>query len=218
MLAQSLRSQMLAVGIAAVAGYVDAVAFLQLGGFFVSFMSGNTTRLGVDLAENHNAAFLAATLIAAFVVGATAGSLLGRQTRPGQKAIILGLVSILLSCASPLLGGSVANLGALLLATAMGAVNSAFEENGDTRFGVTYMTGALVKVGQRLATALNGGPLWDWAPYLMLWGGLAIGASVGAAASEKLGANAIWLSAIAAACLALRAAAEARRTIRSSKS
>ncbi|RSY01673.1 DUF1275 domain-containing protein, partial [Sphingomonas koreensis] len=38
-----------AVALAAMAGFVDAVGFLSADGYFVSFMSGNTTRLGVDL-------------------------------------------------------------------------------------------------------------------------------------------------------------------------
>ncbi|MET0229353.1 MAG: DUF1275 family protein, partial [Rhodanobacteraceae bacterium] len=33
------------------AGYVDAVGYLSLGGFFVSFMSGNSTQLGVGIAQ-----------------------------------------------------------------------------------------------------------------------------------------------------------------------
>ena len=35
----------MAVLLAALAGYVDSIGFLQLGGLFVSFMSGNTTRM-----------------------------------------------------------------------------------------------------------------------------------------------------------------------------
>ncbi len=33
----------LAIGLAALAGFVDGVGFLTAGGYFVSFMSGNTT-------------------------------------------------------------------------------------------------------------------------------------------------------------------------------
>jgi len=44
------RDQARAIGLAAIAGYVDAIAFVDLGGFFVSFMSGNSTRLAVGLA------------------------------------------------------------------------------------------------------------------------------------------------------------------------
>lgn len=32
-------------------GYVDAVGFMMTGGFFVSFMSGNSTRLAVGLID-----------------------------------------------------------------------------------------------------------------------------------------------------------------------
>ena len=39
-----------AICLAALAGFVDALAYISLGGFFASFMSGNTTRLGVGLA------------------------------------------------------------------------------------------------------------------------------------------------------------------------
>lgn len=43
------RIWMLAAGLALLAGYVDAIGFLRLGGLFVSFMSGNSTRLAVAL-------------------------------------------------------------------------------------------------------------------------------------------------------------------------
>jgi len=41
-----------AVALAALAGFVDALGFLGLGGFFVSFMSGNTTRFGVAVGSD----------------------------------------------------------------------------------------------------------------------------------------------------------------------
>ncbi|MFJ5369898.1 DUF1275 family protein, partial [Bosea sp. CER48] len=37
----------LAFCLSGLAGFVDALGFLSLGGFFVSFMTGNTTRLGI---------------------------------------------------------------------------------------------------------------------------------------------------------------------------
>ena len=40
----------LACALSALAGYVDGIGFLHLGGLFVSFMSGNSTRMGVSLA------------------------------------------------------------------------------------------------------------------------------------------------------------------------
>ena len=46
----SSRNMTLACALSALAGYVDGIGYLHLGGLFVSFMSGNSTRLGVSLA------------------------------------------------------------------------------------------------------------------------------------------------------------------------
>jgi uncharacterized membrane protein YoaK (UPF0700 family) len=73
----SHRNIALACALSALAGYVDAIGFLHLGGLFVSFMSGNSTRMGVSLAAGEwGAAAEAFGLIALFVAGATAGSLI----------------------------------------------------------------------------------------------------------------------------------------------
>ncbi len=75
----------LAAGLSAVAGYVDAVGFLKLGGFFVSFMSGNSTRLGVGIATGHwEMARTALMLIGLFVAGATLGALVARRAGEGR--------------------------------------------------------------------------------------------------------------------------------------
>ena len=49
--AHDRTSQGIAVGLALLAGYIDALGFLSLGGYFVSFMSGNSTRSAVDLVQ-----------------------------------------------------------------------------------------------------------------------------------------------------------------------
>ena len=67
------RRWFLAACLAALAGYVDAIGFLKLGGLFVSFMSGNSTRLAVGLAELSGIAGLALAIVAAFVGGVVAG-------------------------------------------------------------------------------------------------------------------------------------------------
>src|SRR3546814_20958730 len=71
---------------------------------------------------------------------------------------------------------------------------TALFRDGEVSIGVTYMTGALVKLGQRLAAALVGGPRWQWAPYLALWGGLIAGAAAGAPASPRAGMASLWIA------------------------
>jgi uncharacterized membrane protein YoaK (UPF0700 family) len=89
----------------------------------------------------------------------------------------------------------------LLVSFAMGAENMVFQRNGDVAFGLTYMTGTLVRIGQRLADALTGGPRWDWLPWLLLWAGLVTGGVVGALAWLRFSADALWIAAGLAAVL-----------------
>ncbi|MBC7166956.1 DUF1275 family protein, partial [Phenylobacterium sp.] len=72
------RARLFAIVLAAAAGYVDAAGFLMTGGFFVSFMSGNSTRLGVGLFRGAEEALIAGGLIAAFVSGVVIGGVLRR--------------------------------------------------------------------------------------------------------------------------------------------
>ena len=73
----SSRNIVLACALSALAGYVDGIGYLHLGGLFVSFMSGNSTRMGVSLADGQfRAAGEAFGLIALFVLGAAVGSLI----------------------------------------------------------------------------------------------------------------------------------------------
>src|SRR3546814_13016718 len=57
----------------------------------------------------------------------------------------------------------------LLLAAAMGAENGVFLRDREVSIGVTYMTGTLVRVGQKLAGSVLGrGRPVAWATYLLL--------------------------------------------------
>ena len=102
--------------------------------------------------------------------------------------------------------GWVAILG---LAFAMGVVNAAIEGSDGTVVGVTYMTGTLVQMGQKIANALRGEGDRRWRHHLGLWAGLAGGAVLGArtvlwsaplayglaiALAAGLGARAMWMA------------------------
>lgn len=197
------RYWLIAAALSGLAGFVDAIAYVELGGYFVSFMSGNSTRLGVGLAGAPPEALLAGGLIAAFIAGVMLGAVANRAATHAGGIRVLGLVGALLTL-SALLGAMDHGASAVtLLALAMGAVNNVFQRDGEVSIGVTYMTGTLVRLGQRLAGAITGGPRWAWTPYLLLWSALIAGAVGGAASFAAFGFGAIWFAAGAAALLAL---------------
>lgn len=210
MLRHRKRDIAVAVGAAALAGYVDAIGFLSLGGFFVSFMSGNSTRLAVGLAGLPPEALVAARLIASFVVGVMIGTLIGAWLKPMRRPAVLVLVAGLLASAA-LLDAVDIHVAMMFAAAAMGAENTTFERDGEVSIGLTYMTGTLVKLGQRLAGAILGGPKLAWAPYLLLWLGLVSGAVAGAMVWPVAGLAGLWAGVAGALALAVAAWVIARK-------
>ena len=187
------REIALAAGLSAIAGYVDAIGFLKLGGFFVSFMSGNSTRLGVGLATGHwTTVRIALALIGLFVGGVVLGALVAGRVGEGRRSVVLALEAGLLAASAGLFAAGFHPAGVAAMVLAMGAENAVFQRNGDVGVGLTYMTGALVKAGQRIAVALTGGDRWAWAPYALLWASLSLGGALGAAAYLRFGVSALW--------------------------
>ena len=203
------HDRLLAIGLSALAGYVDAIGFLATGGFFVSFMSGNSTRLGVGIAEMSANAAVAAMLIGSFLTGVVAGSLIGRVAGNRHREIVPLLLAGLLAGAALLGQFQLLWASAVLMAVAMGVENIFFAEGTDVRIGLTYMTGRLVKIGQMIAAALAGEDRWGWVPHLLLWSGLLAGGAAGAVAFILFGSDALWVAAAAA----LGVAVVARRPV-----
>jgi uncharacterized membrane protein YoaK (UPF0700 family) len=198
------RNLVLACALSALAGYVDGVGFLHLGGLFVSFMSGNSTRLGVNLAEGNWPNVLQAIgLIVLFVAGAASGSLIVlTRTFYCQCWVLLG-EAVLLAAAALFYASGAPALAIAAMVMAMGMENAVFQVGGGAGLGLTYMTGALVKVGQLAATALTGGRRWGWLPNLLLWAALVTGAVTGAHAYRWINLTAIWFAAAVALVLSL---------------
>ncbi|WP_404369879.1 YoaK family protein [Sphingomonas sp. MMS24-J45] len=192
------HDRLLAIGLSALAGYVDAVGFLATGGFFVSFMSGNSTRLGVGIGEWSVNVAIAAMLIGSFLIGVIVGSLVGRAAGHRHRAVVLVLLAALLAGAAVLGQFGAVWPAAVLMAAAMGAENIFFAEGTEVRVGLTYMTGRLVKIGQLIAAALAGGDRWAWVPHLVLWSGLIVGGAAGAAAFLAMGGASLWIAVAAA--------------------
>jgi uncharacterized membrane protein YoaK (UPF0700 family) len=200
--------QRLAIGLAGLAGFVDSVGFLSADGYFVSFMSGNTTRLGVNLARQPALAIIPALLIAGFTLGVAGGAWLAVRAGARRKVAVIGLVCALLLLAAGLQHLAPHPLVLALLVMAMGALNNTFQRDGGIAVGLTYMTGALVRLGQALgarAAGIGANRKTAWAAHLALWGGLATGAVLGALAFTHAGTGALWLG--AGWCAAMLAAA-----------
>lgn len=203
----------LACALSMVAGYVDGIGFIHLGGLFVSFMSGTSTRMGVSVAGGdwYDAAE-ALGLIALFVAGATLGGLIARGRSRYRQAWIVLAEAVLLCLAALLNAYGWSPAAITVIVVAMGLENAVFQVDGGGGLGVTYITGALVKVGQFLAAALTGGDRWAWIPNLLLWAALAIGAVLGGLAYHRFGLAAIWLAAGVAFVLGVILAVVARAT------
>ena len=206
--------QAMAIAIAFLAGFVDALGFLSADRYFVSFMSGNTTRLAVEIASEPARAAVPALLIAGFVAGVAGGSVAAARAGAWRKPVLLAMVAALLLLAALLraIGPAGAALGAMVLA--MGAINNTFQRDGGIAVGLTYMTGALVRLGQGIGAALMGQHQTGAVAYLLLWCGLFAGALAGALLFVRLDGQALWLSgllAIALAACAWRIAAREAR-------
>ena len=186
------REWLLAGLLSSTAGYLDAVGFLDLGGYFVSFMSGNSTRMSAEAATgNLEGAGKAIGLIALFFVGSFLGAVAARF-QDGRTSVLV-LTSVLVSVAVVASYQSWFPVPAILLVVvAMGTMNATFLREGEVSVGLTYMTGAVVKAGQRLADAVFGGPRWLWLTHLILWASLAGGALLGGWAYSAWGSTALW--------------------------
>lgn len=214
----STRQRLLAYGLTGTAGYVDGLAFIHLGGFFVSFMTGNSTRAGVELANGNLPGWMLATsLLVSFVIGVMLAAVMTRMVdaheakvpspdhiAPVQAAVWLGFGLMLASAVVGSLWPE-ALATALLLAGSMGAINGTFTREGQVAVGLTYMTGTLVKIGQSAVTALATRRRKDfmvWLQLLSLWLSIAVGAIIGAFLYLRLGVASIWLAAISMGLMA----------------
>jgi uncharacterized membrane protein YoaK (UPF0700 family) len=184
----------------AAAGFADTIGFIELGGSYTSFMSGNTTQLGNALASGAlPVALHTASLIALFFLGSLIGSLLALMAgrRWGSAATT---AFVLLSFGVTLL---LAYLGypptqfMLSLAIAAGAQNAILPSTGSVRLGTTFVTGTLFTAGDDLARALRGlAPPWRWAQHLLVWGSLLFGALLGGLVYARFGLNALLVPAL----------------------
>lgn len=184
----------LVAGIAFLAGMTDAIGLMSVGEF-VSFMSGNTTRSAVALADGDiSRAALLLTGLVAFVLGNAGGVIVASRSRP----------YVVLLCVTALLAGS-ALVGEhrearfLLLILAMGTINAAIEQIEGLPIGLTYVTGALSRFGRGLGRWIIGVRNSQWLIQLVPWSGMIAGAVAGALLQRQAAEIAMWAPFIVAA-------------------
>ncbi|MDQ1136993.1 uncharacterized membrane protein YoaK (UPF0700 family) [Microbacterium sp. SORGH_AS 1204] len=198
--------------LAGVAGFVDAVGFLDTGGFFVSFMSGNSTQGAVDLLRGDaSVALVSAGLIAAFVGGVAVGGIVSARTARSQTWVVAGAAGAVALAAALSLAGTATLWRVALLAAAMGALNTLFLADGRARVAITYSTGTLVSLGLGLASLVTGGSRAAWRRPLLLWSALVCGAVIGGLAHGLGSAAALGTAAAVLAAAAVVVAVRARR-------
>ncbi|AUH68320.1 YoaK family protein [Gordonia sp. PS3] len=207
------REIALAVTLSGIAGYLDAVGFLELKGSFVSFMSGNTTELATQLGTGRlGGAGTVASILAMFFCGAVIGAIAARFW-DGRTTVLLTTTVLLAASALACVFVAPSSAFAIGLPAAMGAMNSTFLRKGEVSIGLTYMTGTLVKAGQQLVEAFTGGPRMLWLRNLSLWFALAVGGMIGAATHNLTGpTSAVWISVAAMLVVTAATVAVRRRT------
>ena len=199
----------LAVGLAMIAGFLDAYGFITYR-TYLSFMSGNTTRAGTKIGRgDFGEAAYAAVAIVSFVFGSFAGALLSHSVVRGIRRLVFGVIATALACIIGFaqLGYISGGIHIAVVSFAMGAMNTALSPVGArSRVGaqsvsLTFVTGTLSRIGVHLALAVRHAPLSDslgpWDTHLRrvlllagVWAGFMAGALLSGAATPRLG---VWV-------------------------
>ena len=190
---------MLVASLSVLAGMTDAIGFMASGDF-VSFMSGNTTRLAVAISMGDlGLTGRLSLLVATFVIGNALGVVVSRLGRRHALPLLLCIAALL--CGGALLPVTDALPALLAAIIAMGMLNAAVEQVNGLPVGLTYVTGALSRFGRGLGRWLLGERRSGWRVQLVPWAGMLLGAVLGALLEAQFGVKALLFSAGFAAVL-----------------
>ncbi|WP_268796466.1 YoaK family protein [Pseudomonas huanghezhanensis] len=191
----------LVASLSVLAGMTDAIGFMATGDF-VSFMSGNTTRLAVAISDGDSALIgRLCALVVAFIAGNALGVIVSRFSGRRAFALLLLLAAMLgLSASLPTAWQTAALLIGII---AMGMLNAVVEQVNGLPIGLTYVTGALSRFGRGLGRWLVGERPSGWRVQLVPWTGMFIGAVLGAVLEQRMGLSAMYFSAALAVVIGL---------------
>ncbi|NDW06679.1 YoaK family protein [Jiella pacifica] len=173
------------------AGMTDAIGFLRAGDF-LSFMSGNTTRLAIAVGEGHGAdVSRLASILAAFVVGNAAGVVIVRGTGQRQWPLLM-VVTATTGLVAGFAAADPSPWTYLPLVFAMGMLNAAVDNVAGQPIGLTYVTGALSRFGKGLGRFLCGEMRLGFLVQMLPWLGMLAGAVTGVFLLHAWQQEAMW--------------------------
>lgn len=157
----------------ALAGFVDTIGYIGLGGLFASVMSGASVSLGVRLGDgDREAVCRGAMMIASPLGGVTLGTVLTGGAGAWALPAVLFLEALLLAGAALLAAfGAAMAISILPIIAAMGVQNTALPSLNGVRLGVTFITGTLVTWDGGSGRSFLGGQPWRLGGHALLWCG-----------------------------------------------
>lgn len=207
-----------AVLLAALTGFVDAVAFSRFLGVFPANQSGNAVFLGMAIGGSSGSSiWRPATAMVGFALGIVVGQLLRRRvggTRLGawlllcEVALFVAVVAITGAIDRVhLIGGFEGFVLIVLTSAAMGVQTEVIRHVAGTAVATTYQTGAIARMGEAVSNVVSRTTRLrderELAVLLVVLAAYVVGAALGAAAPGEWG----WSIALAAGALALLALA-----------
>lgn len=196
-----------ALFLSALAGMTDAIGFMTAGDF-ISFMSGNTTRLAIAAGEGRSEAVIRlAVILLLFVAGNALGVVVVRLSKDRVWPLLFGVCGLLLISGTVIEASAVSVVTLIPTILAMGALNAALETVSGYPISLTYVTGALSRFGKGLGRVMTGERHFGFLFQLAPWIGMLAGAIVGTLVQLAIGPASLYAAALLAFVLALFALA-----------
>lgn len=177
----------LAIFLALIAGYIDATGLIQWK-TYVSFMSGNTTSLGVAISTGKSGIIITSvTVISCFLLGIYAGTCLSLWKRIKNQILTFYIVSGILIFYSIIAYFYDINnlLSIAIVGFSMGMMNTIVTSVGNQKVNTDFVTGTLNSLARNTAMLTMTKDIAEKKEYqsnavhlLLLWIGFLSGASI----------------------------------------